>query len=303
MNDRQLWEINPYVRICVCTITDKDWRLVDRIIYDHQFVLVSKGKGEVYVEDRRYYVKKGDLVLIGPGKIHGFLPDPEDPFVMEVVHFDFFYEKERNFWPHKKYHLQEGEDINNIPDKEMMRERPVFEKAIEFPEYLSLKNYTTAEVLLKKLISLNKETATGKEILAKSIFLEFLYLVYQEERKSKEKFANDGFEQIKIALEYMNEHYSEEICLKDLADLSNLSISYFGTLFKRHTSMPPKKYLLKLRLEKAKELLVQSQASVTEICMQSGFRDIHYFSQYFKYQEGYSPSAYRIMVKQKKGEI
>lgn len=299
MNDRQLWEINPYVRICVRTITNKEWKLTDRIIYDHQFVLVSKGKGEIYIENRRYQVKKGDLVLIYPGKIHGFLPDSIDPFVMEVVHFDFFYEKERNFWPHKKYHLQEGEDLTNIPEKEMMREHPVFEKAINFPEYLSLKNYTTAEVLMKKMISMNTEMLTGREILIKSIFLEFLYLVYQEEMKSKEKCANDGFEQIKVALEYMNEHYSEKISIKTLADLCSLSINYFSTLFKRHTTISPKKYLIKLRLEKAKELLVQSQATITEICIQTGFRDIHYFSQYFKCQEGYSPSAYRIMIKKK----
>ena len=92
MEYRELWEINPYIRTCVCTRTHSEWRLVNRIIYDHQFVLVSKGKGLTFVEERQYQVQKGDLLLILPGKLHGFIPDKEDPFDMEVVHFDFFYD-------------------------------------------------------------------------------------------------------------------------------------------------------------------------------------------------------------------
>lgn len=299
MEYRELWEINPYIRTCVCTRTHSEWRLVNRIIYDHQFVLVSKGKGLIFVEERQYQVQKGDLLLILPGKLHGFIPDKEEPFDMEVVHFDFFYERDRNFWPHKKYHLKEGENVADIPDKEMMRDHPVFEKAIDFPEHMKLQNYTTVDILFKKLISMNTDVAVDKSLLKKSIFLELLYLICQENLKGTEEKEVDRFGEIRAALEYMNEHYKEDMRLEELAALCHLSVSYFSTLFKKQTTMSPKKYLMKIRLEKAKELLVQGDHSVTEICEETGFHDIHYFSQYFKCQEGCSPSGYRVMVKQK----
>ena len=114
--------------------------------------------------------------------------------------------------------------------------------------------------------------------------------------KKKEKI-HDQPDMVKAAFEYINEHYQEDVRVEMLAELCNLSNSYFSTLFKRHITLPPKKYLMKIRLEKAKELLVQSDETITRICEAVGFQDIHYFSQYFKNQEGYSPSTYRIRFK------
>lgn len=297
---RELQELNPYVRICVITRTDPQWAIHNRIIYDHQFVLTSRGRGTVILDGVSYPASKGDLFLIKPGVVHSFIADPEAPFDMLVIHFDFFYERDRNFWPHKKYELSEGETRENLPEKYLLRDVPVFDRRMTFPDYIRLKNYTSAEVLMKKLIDLNTVVMPGKELIVKSYFLEFLYLVYTESLGVGEQGDSaraGGFEKIRAAYEFINSHYMEDLKLEELAGLCNLSTNYFSAVFKQNTGYSPKEYIMRLRIENAKALLAQGDLSVSEIGIQVGFHDIHYFSFYFKKFEGVSPSGYRATVR------
>ena len=297
---RELQELNPYVRICVCTRTNPRWAIHNRIIYDHQFVLTSQGRGTVILDGRSYDASKGDLFLIKPGVIHSFIADPQAPFDMLVIHFDFFYERERNFWPHKKYELSEGETQDCLPEKYLLREVPVFDKKMTFPDYIRLQNYTPAEVLMKKLIDMNSEVIPGKELIVKSYFLELLYLIYTESlgvasRSDSEQVS--GFEKIRKAYEFINQYYMEDLKLETLAKLCSLSTNYFSAVFKQNTGYSPKEYISRLRIERAKTLLAQGEQPVNEIGDQVGFHDIHYFSSYFKKLEGMSPSQYRATVR------
>lgn len=297
MIHKELQDINPYVRICVCTKTYPGWSLVNRIIYDHQLVLTSSGRGTVTIGRRSYNASRGDLFLIKPGLVHGFEPDDEAPFEMLVVHFDFFYERDRNFWPHKKFHLSGGETKEDMPEKHLLRDIPVFEKNMVFPDYMRLRNYTAVEVLMRKLIDLYAANVPGKELSLKSYFLEVLYLIYSEiiGGKTGGNIAN-GFEKIKNAFDFINKRYMDKIKIEDLASMCNLSTNYFSKLFKQHTAYSPKEYIIRVRIERAKVLLSQSSLSVSEICEHVGFSDIHYFSFCFKKFEGLSPSQYRSTV-------
>lgn len=294
---RQLQEINPYVRICVRTNTHPNWSLTNRVIYDHQLVLTSQGRGEVIIHGKVYHATKGDLFLIKPGVVHSFIADKDAPFEMLVIHFDFFYERDRNFWPHKKYQLAEGEQEDNIPEKHLLRDVPVFEQNMIFPDYIHLQNYTAVEVLMKKLIDMNALINPGKELIVKSYFFELLYTLYTEKLEPKVgQDAVNGFEKIKQAFDYINERFMENIKIEELAALCNLSTNYFSTLFKKNTTYSPKEYIMRIRIEKAKALLIQSNQPINELCDQVGFNDIHYFSFYFKKFEGLSPSQYRATV-------
>jgi len=54
MLNKELQEINPYIRFCVCTKTNPQWPLTNRIIYDHQLVLTNDGKGIVNIMGKTY---------------------------------------------------------------------------------------------------------------------------------------------------------------------------------------------------------------------------------------------------------
>lgn len=292
---RELQDINPYLRVCTHTKTYPGWSIINRIIYDHQFVLVNSGGGKVILDGFEYKAAKGDLFLIKPGIIHSFITDDEKPYENLVIHFDFFYERERNFWPHKKF-FPEGE-LEDIPEKHLLRDVPVFEKTLIFPDYLKIQDYSSVEVLFRELIDIHNGKLPGKELIAKSIMMEILFIIYSQiiaERSPEHQ--EYGFEKIRKAFEYMNENYSKKLKVEDLSKLCNLSQNYFSSMFKRSTGYSPNEYIIRLRIEKAKALLLKKEYTVSEISQMVGFGDIHYFSYYFKKIEGMSPTQYRITV-------
>lgn len=93
--------------------------------------------------------------------------------------------------------------------------------------------------------------------------------------------------------EYVNEHYSEEITLSDIAQNLHLNYYYLSTYFKNHTSENLTTYINRVKIEKAKQLLKESDISITEISKIVGFSDHNYFSKVFKKYVAVTPTAYR----------
>ncbi|MDD3334328.1 MAG: AraC family transcriptional regulator [Eubacteriales bacterium] len=102
-----------------------------------------------------------------------------------------------------------------------------------------------------------------------------------------------GQNKIWIATEYFIEHFREDIDLTEYASSLNLSISRFAHLFTQKSGISPHKFILNLRMDEAKELLLSSQMNVNEISESVGFSDPSYFSRLFCKSTGYSPTQYR----------
>ncbi len=98
---------------------------------------------------------------------------------------------------------------------------------------------------------------------------------------------------VRSALEIIHRNYGNELNIKELADSLFLDSAYFSRLFKRQTGSSPKQYLLKIRMERARELLVTTDHPVKEIAATVGYHDALYFSRLFYQTEGVSPSKYR----------
>ena len=98
------------------------------------------------------------------------------------------------------------------------------------------------------------------------------------------------FEQIKT---YIMDHLERPIQVAALARLLGISEGYFYHAFKHTTGVTPVRYITSARIEKAKVLLLNSNASVTQIGMEVGFDNPSYFAKLFKKETGSSPSAFR----------
>ena len=102
-------------------------------------------------------------------------------------------------------------------------------------------------------------------------------------------------EMIKI-VNYINQNYDKRIAVESLCSICHFSPAHFRRLFLKHFGMSPLKYINKLRIEKAKELLAVEQCSVTECCERVGFTDISHFSTTFKKYVGISPYHYKKIL-------
>lgn len=95
------------------------------------------------------------------------------------------------------------------------------------------------------------------------------------------------------AVEYMHEHYNEEITLVDVAEKVGISSGYLSTLFTQNLGSGFIETLNKIRIERACTYLQQNQMKTYEIAFKVGFRDEKYFSRIFKKVTGKTPSEYK----------
>jgi two-component system, response regulator YesN len=99
---------------------------------------------------------------------------------------------------------------------------------------------------------------------------------------------------ISKALDFINNHFHEDITLNGISEHVYMSPWYFSKLFKKETGETFTEFLLKCRIEKAKELLKNSfELKAYEIAEQVGFNDARYFGQIFKKVTGLTPIEYR----------
>lgn len=99
-------------------------------------------------------------------------------------------------------------------------------------------------------------------------------------------------------LEYMQEHYAEELTVQQLAVRCGYSDAHFCRKFKQTTWMTPMKYLQIFRLEEAAKLLKQGRGNVSSVAMQCGFPDPNYFTRCFKQHFGVPPTGYETKRKE-----
>jgi len=102
-------------------------------------------------------------------------------------------------------------------------------------------------------------------------------------------------ERVKKAIAFMATHLDQPPSNPTLARLAKLSESYFNFLFRSETKLSPGNYLMRLRMQKAAELLTESQLSVKQVMSKVGFHDKSNFVRSFKKEYGRSPSDYRSL--------
>ncbi|ANS76643.1 hypothetical protein AWM70_20365 [Paenibacillus yonginensis] len=118
--------------------------------------------------------------------------------------------------------------------------------------------------------------------------LDFLLSIENEAESDME----DTLDKLKSSILFMQQHYAQDIRVDKLAELVQLHPSYYARLFKQTMDLTPVEYLTRLRMNKAKELLLQKDKSVREVAYEIGYEDEFYFSRRFKRTTGLAPTLY-----------
>jgi AraC family transcriptional regulator len=107
------------------------------------------------------------------------------------------------------------------------------------------------------------------------------------------KNYSDGLPQYKLkqVCEYIDAHLSQSIGLNELAQLVQMSPGYFSRLFKQSTGYAPHQYLIRCRVKRAKELLIQKKFTIAEVSYQVGFANQGHLNYHFKRITGITPKT------------
>ncbi len=118
------------------------------------------------------------------------------------------------------------------------------------------------------------------------------HLSFEFEKYTNEKKIQDS-KPIRQAKQYINQNYNKDINLEDVSNLIGFNPAYFSSLFKKETGENFMEYIMKIRIQNAKFLLIQTDKDIADIASDVGYMDLKYFSKLFKKKTGLNPSEFR----------
>ena len=117
-------------------------------------------------------------------------------------------------------------------------------------------------------------------------------------QKLENKKDNKHKDMVIMALEYLKtNYYKPELSTELLSEIVNLTPGYFGKIFNEYMKKSVNEYIIELRMEKAKQLLIHNGYSINDIAANVGYTNQSYFTSIFKRYCGLTPNQYRIEVK------
>ena len=109
----------------------------------------------------------------------------------------------------------------------------------------------------------------------------------------KNKSEGQVLKPIRTMISYIKDNYREKITIEDMAEIVDLNPVYLGSLFKKEIGLNFSSYLIKVRIDAAKSLLVETNYTIAAIGSEVGYKDTRYFSQLFEKTVGIKPALYR----------
>ena len=243
--------------------------------------IVRKGTISYYIDFEHSTFHEGDLILISPHALHSASPEGVAETDSFVVNLDFL-----------GCHLRDVCAVKYLMPllNGVYRMKP--RVTSEDPEYSQLLSY------LRKIFAEQEAKNYGYELAIKESLLSFLRCLFQNScmvRRQKELVQNQTEEKVKLVLNYINRNHTEQLTIRELADLCGFSESHFMRFFKKHTGVTVIEYINEFRLDMAAELLEMKESAVIEAAFETGFNNVSYFNRLFKQKFGLTPREYRKM--------
>jgi len=112
-------------------------------------------------------------------------------------------------------------------------------------------------------------------------------------REQIEEKKQENMKPIRVAKQYIADNFSRSLTLEEVSAKIGFNASYFSTIFKKETGENFTEYLVQIRIQNAKQLLMETELAVADIAEQVGYSDIKYFSKLFKKTAGLNPKEFR----------
>ena len=150
------------------------------------------------------------------------------------------------------------------------------------------------EALFEDMLQVYQEKAPYSEILLRGMFYRLVLLIKKCDKGTTViHFKSELSDTILNATFFIEQHYMETLTLARVADAFGFSEGHFSRLFSAQVGIPCSQYLANVRIRHAKELLLNTKKSISEIALDTGFSSADYFSSCFSKCEGITPSAFR----------
>lgn len=294
LDEHILKSMSPRVRIAFDHWTEPDWYLARRAIFDYELLYVDEGHLAVVIDERVYYAQPGDFLLFKPGVEHSMkgIPGPNGKTMTALhlphIHFDLvlrssYHEVYTSFKPLSDFSEEEicmiSPDLTELPD-------------FSIPAFIRLDDPMPVKELLMKIIAERERSAFGHSHIENGYLLVILGLLLRSVNLLSDPQVELNFSRLIKVRDYILQNFRVPMNIDNLVAISGLSKYYFLRLFKKAFGLSPIAFQRRCQIEKAKELLLYTDMTITEIGEEVGYDSIHAFSRAFKQVVGMSPMNY-----------
>lgn len=250
-----------------------------------EITLILEGSAIYTIDFETYEVEKGDLLFISPHVLHSAQIASGQKLVSDtfVFHLDMV--------------------INKTMDSCSMKYLiPLQNGSYHFPPILKSKDpgYEDLISCMKEMYSIYQDAGYGYELMLKYNLYKIFYLLHSNNlitQKNTPGIPNQAEEKLKSILQYIENHYNEELTIQQLADLCHFSKCHFMNFFKKYVGVTCMEYIIDYRLNVIASKLIHYTGNITDLVMNAGFNNISYFNRVFKRKYGTTPKKYMANLK------
>ena len=239
--------------------------------YDINFVL--SGDRKLITPTLSYSYHAGDISMGEPFTYHRTVSESDVPYERYLVKFtpEFV----------EPFIERVGKDIFNE-----LYEQKLFHFSEEIQQSLL--------ILFKDMLDEYNKSTPYKEVILQGMLFRLLITIYENKLGVEVvKYKTPLTEPVLNAIYYIENNYGERITLEDLACKAHFSAAHFSRLFSSQLGMSFSEYVSNVRIGHAKRLLLQTNKTVMEIALETGFCNGDYFSTQFKLKTGMTPLKFR----------
>lgn len=175
------------------------------------------------------------------------------------------------------------DDSANVNSIEILPQVAVFDPNI------SLSSALLKSELLSQGLGSNRHIEAVQRLFSITLLRQFSVRKVELQEDDHEPIVDS----LQRAITYINENLADQLSLKTIAAIAQMSPFYFARLFKRSTGLTPNQYVTNRRMERAKQILLEQDLSVVEVSQEVGIQSQSHFNKVFREYTGLTPKAYQ----------